>query len=279
MTQPFVDIHCHILPGIDDGAADEATAMQMARLAVADGIHTTISTPHQLGNFASNRGEDIRRRVGAFQQLLAKERVPLVVLPGADVRVEEGMWAALQSGEVLTLGDHRRHVLLELPHELYFPLEPILAQLHKQGLVGILSHPERNAEILRRPALVAQLVKADCLIQVTAGSLLGGFGAAAKTVAEQLIREGHVHFLASDGHGVNRRRPLMQAAFERAAELVGELTARQICCENPRRVAEGEVVAQGRLVYRRRRPVSAAQRPKTTSGRLLGFFSFRKADP
>lgn len=253
MNQPFVDIHCHILPSIDDGAADEATALAMARMAASDGIATVIATPHQLGNFAGNRGGDIRGRVQQLQDRLAAGCIPLRVLPGADVRVEEGMLSGLRSGDILTLGDHGRHVLLELPHELYFPLEPVLGRLDAAGMVGILSHPERNQELLYgargqgQTALLARLADHGCLMQVTAGSLLGSFGAAAQSFAEELLGEGLVHFLASDAHGLASRRPLMGRAFQRAADLVGEAAAVEICCQNPRRVAEGKEVSRERV--------------------------------
>lgn len=252
MNQPFVDIHCHLLPGIDDGAADERTALEMARMAVGEGIGTIICTPHQLGSYSSNRGTVIRERVSELQRLLATEGIPLRVLPGGDVRIDETLISGLRSGDVLTLGDRGRHVLLELPHEVYLPLEPLLAQLSSAGLAGILSHPERNQEILRRPSLVAQLVKQGCLMQVTAGSLLGGFGPAAQELAEELLKNGLVHFLATDAHGVRSRRPLMRRAYERVAQLANEQTANQICCENPRRVAEGETVAPDKLTPARR---------------------------
>jgi protein-tyrosine phosphatase len=249
LDQPFVDIHCHILPSIDDGAADEQTALAMARMAASDGMTTIIATPHQLGNSSANRGDDIRARVRELQALLASEQIDLTVLPGADVRIEEGMLAGLRSGDVLTLGDHGRHVLLELPHELYFPLDPVLSRLQRCGIVGILSHPERNDELLHAAngiALLAQLVDRGCLLQVTAGSLLGSFGPACQQFAEELLAEGLVHFLATDAHGLRSRRPLLGKACERAADLVGTGAARQICCENPRRVAEGVGVPSGR---------------------------------
>lgn len=253
VNQPFVDIHCHLLPAIDDGAADEPTALEMARTAVRDGIQTIICTPHQLGSFSTNRGPAIRRRVAKLRDRLAAEGIPLSILPGGDVRIEDTLLASLRSGDVLTLGDRGRHVLLELPHELYFPLEPLLAQLAAAGLVGILSHPERNQAILTRPALLRSLVKAGCLLQVTAGSLLGGFGPLAQSLAEDLLRQGLIHFLATDAHGTRSRRPVMRRAYERAAELAGEEVADQICCENPRRVAEGEDICQSTPASSKRR--------------------------
>ena len=135
MIRRFVDIHCHLLPHLDDGAKDWETSLAMAKMAVADGIHTIVATPHQLGSFSGNRGDIIRKQAAELRRRLAKQGIPLQVLAGGDVRIEDGLRRELASGNVLTLGDYGRHVLLELPHELYFPLEPVLAELNKQARV------------------------------------------------------------------------------------------------------------------------------------------------
>ncbi len=245
MSTGWVDIHCHLTPGIDDGAKDEADALAMARLAVAEGTATVICTPHQLGNYRQNEGADIRGRVQALQELLNANAVSLVVLPGADVRIEDDMPQLLDTSEVLTLGDHGKHVLLELPHEIYFPLEPVLDALAKRGMVGVLSHPERNLGVMRKPQLVEPLVERGCLMQVTTGSLTGSFGPDCQQIAERIVAQGLVHFLATDAHGPKSRRPLFREAFERAAQLAGESAAIAMCRDNPRLVAEGKAVACG----------------------------------
>jgi protein-tyrosine phosphatase len=240
---PFTDIHCHMLFGIDDGSKSPVESLEMARMAVDDGIHTVVLTPHQLGAFRRNSGNVIRRRTAEFQQLLDKHGIDLQVLPGGDVRIEPDMVDLLQSREVMTLGDHRRHVLLELPHELYFPLEPVLDELESIGMTGILSHPERNMGLMRQPELLEPLVERGCLMQVTAGSLMGTFGRASQEMSEWMLSEGLVHFVATDAHGSRARRPLLHRAFDRVAELIDEVTALAVCCENPTAVAEGRIVA------------------------------------
>jgi len=243
----FVDIHCHLLPGIDDGSTDWETTLAMAQMAVEEGTETIIVTPHQLGNFAHNRGDDIRRRTQELQQVLEQNGIPLQVLPGGDVRIEDGMLEQLASGEVLSLGDLRSHVLLELPHELYFPMEGLLAALERQGMTGILSHPERNRGLLREPNLLPNLVQNGCLMQVTAGSLMGTFGSSSQQLAEWMISQGLVHFVATDAHGIKSRRPLMQRAFERVEELGGKAMAQSVCIQNPSLVACGKQVRAGRV--------------------------------
>jgi protein-tyrosine phosphatase len=224
-------------------------------MAAQDGISTIIATPHQLGSYGQNRGNGIKELVQQTQAALDDAQVPLRVLPGADVRIEPGMLAAIQAGEVLSLADHRRHVLLELPHELYISLDTLLAELQALGMQGILSHPERNAGILARPRLVEQLVDQGCLMQVTAGSLMGTFGPASQQLSESMLVNGLVHFLATDAHGVRARLPLLQRAATRASELVGAELAQLICRENPQRVADGQAVPNGRMVQGRRKLV------------------------
>ncbi|HVT26682.1 MAG TPA: CpsB/CapC family capsule biosynthesis tyrosine phosphatase [Lacipirellulaceae bacterium] len=253
MTISFTDIHCHLVPAIDDGAADWDESLAMARLAASDGIGTVIATPHQLGSFGHNRGDDIRHRVADLQQRLNQAGVRLNVLPGADVRIEPSMIDGLRTGDVLTIGDHRRHVLLELPHDLYLPLDPIIDELHRHGMVGVLSHPERNQGILRCPEIIAPLVDRGCLMQVTAGSVCGTFGPLCEQLSNWLLAEGLVHFVATDAHGSRARRPMLRRAFQRVIELTGEELAVEFCCENPAAVAAGKDVQPGRRAPVRRK--------------------------
>lgn len=245
-TRLMVDIHCHMIPGIDDGAESLEVSLQMARMAVNDGIGTVICTPHQLGNFKHNSGEQIRQATQAFQLALQQARIPLRVLPGGDVRIEEAMLDGLHAGTVMSLADHRKHVLLELPHELYFPLNPILQKLQSAAMVGILSHPERNRGILRQPELLPKLVDLGCLMQITAGSLLGSMGPACQELARSMLIDGLVHFVASDAHGIKSRRPLLNRAFDEVARLTDEATAQDLFVRYPACVALGKGVPAGR---------------------------------
>ncbi|MHC4399065.1 MAG: tyrosine-protein phosphatase [Planctomycetota bacterium] len=246
LPDPFIDIHCHILPGVDDGSVSWDESLEMARLAVADGISTAVATVHQLGGYPENDGQTVRSRCRQMQELLRQQGVPLEVFPGADVRVEPDLADKIRCGEVVTLGDRRRYVLLELPHELYFPLDRLLRELHAAGLVGVLSHPERNRGILSQPQVLGPLVDAGCLLQVTAGSLVGAFGSRIRGFAERLVAEGLAHFVATDAHGAKSRRPLMRGAFDRVCEITDESAARLLCSTNPGLVVADGVVASGR---------------------------------
>jgi protein-tyrosine phosphatase len=266
-SPPFVDIHCHLAPAIDDGAKSWEDTFAMARIAVEEGIGTIVCTPHQCGNFSHNHGDAIRSLVAEVQTKLDENQIPLCVLPGADVRIEPGLVAMLRRGDVLTLADLHRHVLLELPHEMYVPLDKLLDELRASKMVGILSHPERNEGILARPSLIETLVEAGCLMQVTAGSLIGAFGPLVQKSAEAFVQQGCAHFISTDAHGPKSRRPLMRQAFQRCVQLVGEPAATLMCSTNPTAVVAGKDVPRGRL--------SVSARPKSASS-LGGWFG-RKA--
>ena len=246
LGEAMVDIHCHLLPGIDDGASSLDVSLAMAKLAADDGIDIVIATPHQLGNFTRNTSDVVREAVRQLQSHLQQQHIPLRLLPGADVRIEADLTRRLDAGDVLTLGDHRKHLLLELPHELYFPLEPLLRSLAASGIVGILSHPERNQGLLTRRELVAQLVDAGCLMQITAGSLTGAFGAACQSFCRWMLRQGLVHFVATDAHGASSRRPLLRRAYHEVCRLTDQATAYELCAGFPRAVASGADVPAGR---------------------------------
>jgi protein-tyrosine phosphatase len=241
--EPLTDIHCHLLPGLDDGPASWDETLAMAEMAAADGIETIVATPHQLGAYPENSPERIRAETARLQSLLDERGIALRVLPGADVRVEPDLPAKIRRGEVLTLADRGRHVLLELPHEVYFPLERLLAELRDAGLVAILSHPERNDGVLRRPGVLRPLVAAGCLVQVTAASLTGLFGFRVQRLAESLVLKGLVHCVSSDAHGTRGRTPLLGRAMVRVAQLIGRPAAVDLFCRNPGRIASGRDVA------------------------------------
>ena len=241
--EPFIDIHCHILPALDDGPAAWEESLEMAEMAAADGIVAIVATPHQLGNHPHVTAENVRIQVARLQSMLKHRGMSLELLPGADVRIDPDLTGKILSGEVLTIADQRRHVLLELPHELYIPLDRLLEDLRKAGMTGILSHPERNQGIINQPKILSDLVNKGCLLQVTAGSLTGVFGSKIQIFAESLIERGFVDFIASDAHGIKNRTPLLSMAFDRVVKLAGYDTAIDLFCRNPARIHAGMQVS------------------------------------
>lgn len=258
----LVDLHSHILPGLDDGARSWDEALAMARAACRQGVAVMAATPHQLGQYAANAAGAILERLDEARQRLQAAGIPLQLIAGADVRVEDDLPRRIEAGEVLTLGDGRRYVLLELPHDLYLPLEGLLARLRGVGVTGILTHPERNAALRRHPQRLAQLVEAGCLVQVTGASLNGGFGREVQAFTLQLIRQGMVHLVASDAHGEKRRAPDLQAAYRKIARDFDRETAEVLLRRNPWRIVQG-------------RSAASLEVPTPSGGGILGRW-FRK---
>lgn len=271
----FADIHCHIVPGIDDGSANLAQSLAMARMAEADGTKSLVATPHQLGANSHVSAEAIRQGVADLQNALNAEGIGVSVLPGADVRIEPELPKLVRQGKVLTLADRGKHVLLELPHETYFPLDTLLAALDRQGLVGILSHPERNRGIIKNPDVMWDVVEAGGLLQITAASLTGAFGRSPQKIAEMCVEERLIHFIASDAHDTQNRPFGMRQAYDTIIEMADEGLANLVCCENPARVFEGDDVEGGfarkrRSTRRSRQSASGSKRRKRGFG--FGWF-------
>lgn len=238
-----VDVHCHCLPGLDDGPPTLAEALELCRALVADGVTTAIATPHQLGRFdGSVTASAIRQAVVDLGLALDAQGIPLRVVPGADVRVDERIPALLEADAVLTLADTGKYLLLELPHETFLNIAPLVAQLTARGVAAVLSHPERNPALVREPSAVVPWLERGALLQVTAASLLGGFGPQAERAAWHWLSVGAASLVASDAHGAAVRRPCMSEATEAIAQRLGRPTAQRVCIANPRRVLAGEPI-------------------------------------
>ena len=213
----MIDLHCHLLPGIDDGAPDLATSLAMARIAAADGIKVVACTPHIYPGMYDNNGPAIRRAVAELQRRLEEAGIPLRLTLGADAHIAPDLVAGLRAGQVPTLHDSR-YFLLEPPHHVAPPrLEETVFDLLAAGYVPVITHPERLSWIEDRYETFVELARKGAWLQVTAGSLTGRFGKAAQYWGERLLDEGWVHILATDAHGVDRRPPLL-AEGRRAAE-------------------------------------------------------------
>ncbi|MGO8748536.1 MAG: tyrosine-protein phosphatase [Thermoguttaceae bacterium] len=242
----LVDIHCHLLPGIDDGPPEWSVSLETARALVAQGVSSAIVTPHQLGAYPNNRGETIRQRTAELQDRLASEDVPLRVLPGAEIHIEATLLPRLASGQLLTLADRGRHVLVEMPEAVFLPPGRLVAELKAAGMVVVLAHPERNRGAMGQPELLAAAVRDGCLLQVTAGSLSGLFGNRVQAFAESLVRRGLVRFVASDAHGPQGRASALRPAYLRVVQWIGEKAAGELFSADPSRIAAGSAVASGR---------------------------------
>jgi protein-tyrosine phosphatase len=236
----MVDIHGHLLPGIDDGAKTLEMSLAMARQAVSDGITVSMLTPHHLNGVYSNPAAEIRRRVGEFREALAEAGIALDVLPGAECHLVPELPEQLRDGLAMTVADRGRAVMVELPvHAIPIGATSIIESLLTMELTPVIVHPERNTELCRRPEKLAEWVEMGCLSQVTSRSCTGKFGDTAWRAARHMVTSGLVHFVASDAHRDRRRIPEMSPGRAMIAKWTGEEVARLLSEDFPRALVLG----------------------------------------
>ncbi|MEO2075922.1 MAG: CpsB/CapC family capsule biosynthesis tyrosine phosphatase [Bacillus sp. (in: firmicutes)] len=218
----MVDLHCHILPGVDDGAKDLTESIKMAKAAVQQGIHTIVATPHHLNNRYENHKLTILARVEELNQVLRDEKIDIKVLPGQEIRIHGELVEGYDVGEILPV-NHTQYVLVEFSSS-HVPryTERLFYDLQNNGLIPVIVHPERNQEIIENPDILYNLIQKGALSQVTAGSLIGGFGKKIKNFSMQLIEANLTHFIASDAHNTRSRTFNLQEAYDFIQARYGE---------------------------------------------------------
>ncbi|WP_251552253.1 tyrosine-protein phosphatase [Neobacillus muris] len=210
----MVDLHCHILPGADDGAEDLSESILMARIAVEQGITTIVATPHHLNNQYENPRTKIIEQVEKLNLVLQQEKIELKILPGQETRIYGEMVQGIEEGEIQPING-TQYVLVEFSSS-HVPryTEQLFYDIQMKGFIPIVVHPERNQEIIERPEILYQLVKKGALTQVTASSICGDFGKKIKNFSLQLIEANLTHFIASDAHHTRVRTFKMQEAYD-----------------------------------------------------------------
>ena len=214
----LVDIHSHILPGIDDGSPDMATSLRLAQAAVADGITHALLTPHHLNGRYNNHKNDVIKLTEIFEKQLEDNNIPLTVFPSQEVRLSADIPKALDNDDILFCDEDGHYMLLEFPSEDV----PAYAQnmtfnLLGRGITPIIVHPERNNKILHHPEVLQDFLEQGCLTQVTASSYVGIFGKEIADLSERLIDAGQVATFASDAHSLAKRESRMTEAYDKLA--------------------------------------------------------------
>jgi protein-tyrosine phosphatase len=236
----MIDLHSHILPGLDDGAPNHAVAFEMARMAVADGISVMACTPHIMPGLYENTPADIRMRVSIFQEALKHQGIPLRLVVGSDAHIRPDFLACLREGRILCL--HSSHYVLFEPSHIVAPrlIEDFMFELRVAGFRPILTHPERLQWIENGYDIFRRLFEQGVLLQVTAGSLTGAHGKRPRYWAQRMLSEGLVHILASDAHNTTTRPPLLSEAVQIAQQEVGDEEADNLVFGRPLKILNDE---------------------------------------
>jgi protein-tyrosine phosphatase len=237
----MVDLHTHILPGIDDGARSWHEALDMARAAADDGITAMVATPHWHRGVYENGRKRILFMTEKLNELLDRHRIALQVLPGAELRIHPVIPHGIRSGRLMTLNDGRRYALVEFPPEvLPQNLNAFFFELQDLGVTPVIAHPERYPEVMRRPEHLTDWIRRGVILQITAQGLLGGMGKDIQRFTIHMLENGLAHVIASDSHGLRNRPPKLLEAFRFASEIVGEEAARELVLDIPGRLVKGE---------------------------------------
>jgi protein-tyrosine phosphatase len=238
----MIDLHAHILPGVDDGPATWAEAIKLCRQLDSQGVDGVVATPH----FLPGRYPEAALVLSLVQELnerLSSISCAITVYPGAEAYLVPELPRLVSEGTVPTLNNAGRYLLVELPlEEVPLYAENVLYSLLLEGVTPVLAHPERNARLREAPTLIATLVERGALVQVNAGSLAGGFGLRVQKLANNLLQQGLVHFVGSDAHCPHKRPPIWPAILPRLEKLAGREATLAITTKNPTALLSGDKV-------------------------------------
>jgi protein-tyrosine phosphatase len=234
-----IDLHCHILPGIDDGAPTLEVALAMARCAVEDGISVTACTPHIYPGLYPNTKDGILAAIASFREALAAENIPLRLVEGADTHLAPDLAGQIKAGKIPTLNGSR-YFLFEPPHHVAPPrLEDTVFSLLAAGLIPVITHPERLTWLNdQQYPMFQRMVQSGAWMQLTAGSVTGRFGKRPKYWADRILDDGFCHILATDSHHIDRRPPLLAEARESAAKRLGATEAGHLVFTRPKGILD-----------------------------------------
>ena len=241
----MIDLHSHVLPGIDDGPGDIEGSVELAGAAVAAGIRTSVATPHLREDHPAVVVAELAGRVDQLNALLAQRAIDLTVVPGAEVALTRALGMSDTELRAATLGGNGRDVLLETPYgALPDGYEPFVERLMSRGFRVLAAHPERNPTMQSDPRRLGRLVEAGMLVQLTAASLQGRRRSRARALAFTALEQGWVHALGSDAHSARWRPPELMPAIEAATRRLPALAAelRWMVEEAPRAILEGRTL-------------------------------------
>ncbi|WP_163131393.1 tyrosine-protein phosphatase [Agarivorans sp. Alg241-V36] len=232
----FIDLHCHILPGIDDGAQNLKQAIAMVEMAMASGTKVMVATPHMHPGIYNNNPATIEAAFNTLKHAITQRELDLELRSAAEVHLcpEVMLWA--QKGLLPFIGEyqHKSLLLLELPHSsVPQGTTSLVRWLQNNNIQVMIAHPERNHGIWKNPYQLSQLLKLGCLFQVTADSFLGRFRQQAQNIAESLLKADSIHIVASDAHDLEKRTPDLREAYERISQLSSEQHAKRLLWDNP----------------------------------------------
>lgn len=264
----MIDIHSHILYGLDDGAQSLDESIQMAKIAVRDGIKKVVGTPHLFrGDYNSKDLNIVQKIRKELEDELEKQNIPLEIYTGAEVHLSHRLIDEIGENKPHLVINNGSYMLLEFPtSHIFSGTKDLFFQLMSEGITPIIAHPERNTVFLRNSDLLYELISMGALVQANSGSFSGIYGSRIREAVDRFLINNFIHFIGTDAHNVRSMPPRLSTTVRKIRERVGEKHAYALVFDNPEAVLASEPIPF------RPEPVAPKQRARSFKVSLPKFF-------
>lgn len=242
----MIDLHSHILPCLDDGARNMDEALEMCQIAEADGIDTIIVSPHSKNGVYNNDEKTILPVLEKVKEAVRGKGISIEIIPAVDIHINPEVVIFFKQNSQLLLGG--RYVLLEFPSQSIPPYTgEFLFKMKLKGYIPIITHPERNTILQGDTTVLQKWVEAGAIVQLTAMSLTGEFGEKVRKVSLKMVKSGLAHFIATDAHSPNWRKPILSKGRKVLEEILDSNRAKAMVEDTPRKILNGEVIESAEI--------------------------------
>lgn len=238
----MIDIHCHILPYIDDGAESMEEAIKMARIAYSEGITNIVATPHYIEDVGYPSYDEISQRVEKIKIAIKSEGIGVEIIQGSEAYITWNLPLSIKNRDIPTI-NNTQYLLVEFPmFNMPIYSEDVIYKLKLMGITPIIAHPERYRYVMENPNILIKYIDIGALCQINSGSITGKFGKKIMKISKTLLSHDMVHFVASDGHSSGARAPILRSAYQKVRDIYGEKKSEKLFKINPQRIITGKEI-------------------------------------
>lgn len=243
----MIDLHCHLLPDVDDGSKNMDISLRLASEAVENGITHALLTPHHMNGVYTNHKKDVIKKTEEFQKELQKNEINLTVFPGQEVRINGELLNAIDDDDILFADEEDQYLMLEFPdNDVPTYTMDMIFKLQQRKIIPVIVHPERNTKIIKHPEILFNMLNKGCLSQITASSYVGTFGKSVSEFSREMIQADQGYVFSSDAHDLPGRKYEMNEAFEKMAKEFGASKVNEYMA-NAKAIINGERVLQSKI--------------------------------
>jgi protein-tyrosine phosphatase len=236
---PIVDMHCHLLAGMDDGPKSMDEALEMCSMLAGQGVGAVNALAHQNEQYPGVTPDRIRAAIQLLRDEVRAKRIPVAIFPGSEVMVHPTTLQSVDQASYLTIGDGGKFMLIELPHGVFIDLRDIVSGLVQRNIRPILAHPEQSQELLFSDRMAEDLIRLGCLFQLSTGNVTMPMDRRHGQAIKAWVQRGFVHVIGSDGHSPSRRPPLLAEAANVIRNWVNVMATNRLCVMNGMAILQG----------------------------------------